>query len=150
MANNKEYAVTVTGMAAVDFACILTILSQSSLTIALKVSLYSFAASLPFLIALLLNADVIPERGVSKHWKKLTVIMVVIGILGCLVGISAIFFHFSFKVGLVFLIASIISTVLSSFILGNRETGKPEAIKQLTSNEKLENVSPSPRVQVNK
>jgi hypothetical protein len=101
------------GSAAASFLAVLQILTLTSPDISLKVSLFAFSISLPINIGMgtLLHR----LQGVLAKWIRN------IGILGpyiSLIGFMAIFWHFSYVIGIAFIIATAVVYLIYMHSLG--------------------------------
>jgi hypothetical protein len=102
-------------IAGASIAATLELASRENLDVLLLVSLACFAVALPAAIALVVLSQVIyavgkqPESGnvrSSKSWPVLTSVLAVADQLACFGGFLALFWHFHWIVGAIFLFAA--------------------------------------------
>jgi hypothetical protein len=90
-------------------------LSVQSLDVPLKVSLYSFAVSVPSLSAVFLalrDQGSLGRMGIAEsRFATLHEVLLFIGYLGSVIGISGLFFHFTTYAGIIFVAASLVGLV---------------------------------------
>jgi len=103
-------------------------LSVNSLDVPLKVSVCSFAFSIPALSTVLICAlvdDSYAEFMASKRYLKA---VNTIGYVAALIGVGALFFHFAVYAGLIFTGRSLIGILVAAIYIDQVATksGKPE------------------------
>lgn len=92
------------GLTAFSGACVVQLLGLSHLDLSLQIALWLFALSLPLLIRDLLDIQEEDRHGISINLES-RLIATTTGILGSVVGVAAIFWHFSQLAFLLFTIS---------------------------------------------
>jgi FlaA1/EpsC-like NDP-sugar epimerase len=89
-------------------------IGQSDLDVALSVSIHSFAVSIPFLCSLIYTGYYEIRFKYTSNPAFLT-LAEIIGIGGAMLGILALFWHFSWVAGSTFLVCSVLASVYAAW-----------------------------------
>jgi hypothetical protein len=108
---NQGRKVASGALAGVSVVSIVQMLSVNSLDVPLKISVYSFAITIPALSAVFINTVVEDYYGGSRVRMPLLVIVTTIGYLAGLIGVAALFFHFAKYAGILFIVLSLLGIV---------------------------------------
>jgi hypothetical protein len=120
-------------LAGVGVVALVQMLSVNSLDVPLKVSVCSFAFSIPVLSAVLICALVEDSytgfrAGIPPYLKAINIS----GYLAALIGVDALFFHFAVYAGLIFTVTSLIGIVVAALYINQyinqvaTKSGRPE------------------------
>ncbi|MGH9434904.1 MAG: hypothetical protein ACRD06_02770 [Terriglobia bacterium] len=101
------------GSAAVGFIEVLKILTLRSLDISIAVSLFSFSVSLPINIGMDALLQIF-QGTPNKHIGNISMVSLCISFIG----FAAIFWHFSYVIGIMFTIATAFVVLICGYIVG--------------------------------
>ena len=105
-------------IAGASIAASLELASRETLSPLLLFAVGCFAVAIPSAIALVILAQVLfelakppapEEEGEERYWPRLSYVLAVIDQIGCYLGFLALFWHFAWIVGVIFLLATVIA-----------------------------------------
>jgi len=95
----------------ISTVAVIQLLGQSLLDKPLIISLYCFAISIPMLAVYSLIILMKPKFKLHRDtWAEMTIVL--LGSFGAIVGVGAIFSHFSQSIGISFIVASVVGMAL--------------------------------------
>lgn len=146
-AERRLVVVVHSAIAGASIAATLELASREALSALLLVALGCFAVAVPAAIALVLLSQVISEldtvpgagKGLEKFsWPALSYVLAVADQIACYLGFLAIFWHFHWIVGAIFLIATLLAFT-TTWMAGKSLRNVSE---MMAAEEKHETVSP--------
>jgi len=107
-----DVRITITALLGVAVISIVQLSETSVLDNALRFSVYCFAAAIPLLVGYLRLLTFDPHRQHLRGRLRYVFVLAVFGPLATLLGLGGIFWHFSYRVALVFVAACIIALLI--------------------------------------
>ena len=122
----KTHTLVTSGLVGVSVVSIVQLASISNLSASLLTAIFCFSVSIPFLAATIF---ILAHESDSTDVFQTTYysILGICGMLLSLGGIAALFFHFHYAAGGVFIISSIVAMLLAEKHLEKRGFNKPES-----------------------
>lgn len=110
-------------IAGASIAATLELSSRETLAPLLLFALTGFAIAIPTAIAILILSQVL-HLGASQHWPRYSYLLAVADQIACFAGFLALFWHFHWSIGTLFLLASALA-FLTLLMAEKRLRGKP-------------------------
>ncbi len=102
----REYRKLISGgLAGFSGVCVVQLLGIGHLDVSLTIAVYAFMIAIPLLVKDLADAQSEEHHGITIN-LKMRITATVTGITSSMVGISAIFWHFSQWIGMLFILLS--------------------------------------------